>query len=143
MKTLDEGCGSSKGKKKFDKVMHKFGQGKLHPGKGKKGKKRAALKSKKQGGSKAEHDQALAIAFSEAGMSESYVNRAKTVNEEWDYLGRWVHGKAKNPFDKAHDYTIKQTLIKELEQLLNKYSGQIEDKDILDALNKVGKKYNL
>lgn len=58
---------TKKGKdKKFKKVMGEFGKGELKPYRAKK-----TLKSKKQKGSKKDHKQALAIAFSEAGMSES------------------------------------------------------------------------
>ena len=55
-----------KGKeKKFGKVMKEFGKGKLTPYHAK-----SSLKSKKQDGTKKEHKQALAIAFSEAGMKK-------------------------------------------------------------------------
>jgi hypothetical protein len=62
---LKEGCDKTpktkKGKeKKFKKVMHKWGEGKLHSG-SKKGPK--VPKSKQ--------DQALAIAFSETGQSKN------------------------------------------------------------------------
>jgi len=61
---LQEGCGKTpKTKKekeeKFDKVMHKWGKGKLHSG-SKRGPK--VPKSKQ--------DQAVAIAFSETGQSK-------------------------------------------------------------------------
>jgi len=59
--------------KKFKKVMGEFGKGKLKPYHGD-----SALKSKKQGGSAKERKQALAIAFSEAGLTEG--TRAKFVN---------------------------------------------------------------
>jgi len=58
-------------KKKFKKVMKEFGKGKLTPYHAS-----SSLKSKKQGGSKQEHKQALAIAFSEAGMKKESVNEA-------------------------------------------------------------------
>jgi len=60
---------TAKGKiKKFKKVMREFGKGKLKPYHAD-----TPLKSKKQGGSKKEHKQALAISFSEAGLQrESY-----------------------------------------------------------------------
>ena len=79
MKELEEGCGGTpktkKGKeKKFDKVMHKWGEGKLHSG-SKKGPKV----------SKSKQDQAVAIAFSETGQSknesESFPIEAKFVRE--------------------------------------------------------------
>ncbi len=64
---------SKKGKdKKFKKVMGEFGKGELKPYHAKK-----KLKSKKQDGSKKEHKQALAIAFSEAGMKKESVNEAR------------------------------------------------------------------
>jgi len=50
---------------KFKKVMKEFGKGKLKPY-----HSDSALKSKEQNGSKKEHKQALAIAFSEAGMKK-------------------------------------------------------------------------
>jgi len=65
--------------KKFKKVMGEFGKGKLTPYHAK-----GSLKSKKQGGSKQAHKQALAIAFSEAGMSEAFLNEAG-----WDSF--WDH----------------------------------------------------
>jgi len=52
-------------KKKFKKVMKEFGKGKLTPFHSNK-----SLKSKKQGGSKAEQKQALAIAFSESNIKK-------------------------------------------------------------------------
>lgn len=58
-------------KKKFKKVMKEFGKGKLKPYHAD-----SSLKSKKQGGSEKEHKQALAIAFSEAGMTKESLNEA-------------------------------------------------------------------
>jgi hypothetical protein len=63
-------------KKKFKKVMKEFGKGKLKPYHADK-----TLKSKKQDGSKQEHKQALAIAFSEAGMTKESVNEARVFPE--------------------------------------------------------------
>jgi hypothetical protein len=67
MKTIDEGCGTPKSKKgkekKVEKVMHKWGEGKLHSG----SKKGPKVPKKKQ-------DQALAIAFSEAGIKKESVD---------------------------------------------------------------------
>jgi hypothetical protein len=59
--------------KKFKKVMKEFGKGKLKPFHAK-----HSLKSKKQDGSKKERKQALAIAFSEAGLTKESV-QAKYV----------------------------------------------------------------
>ena len=50
---------------KFKKVMHEFGKGKLRPYHAK-----SNLRSKKQGGTKKEYKQGLAIAFSEANLSK-------------------------------------------------------------------------
>ena len=52
--------------KKFKKVMKEFGKDELKPYRADK-----PLKSKKEGGTRKEHKQALAIAFSEAGMSKN------------------------------------------------------------------------
>ncbi len=57
------------GMKKFKKVMGEFGKGKLKPYRSK-----TSLKSKKQGGSKKDLNRALAIAYSEAGMTNESVN---------------------------------------------------------------------
>jgi hypothetical protein len=51
--------------KKFKKVMKEFGKGKLKPYHADK-----PLSSKKQGGTEKERKQALAIAYSEAGLSK-------------------------------------------------------------------------
>jgi len=59
--------------KKFKKVMKEFGKGELTPYHAK-----SSLKSKKQGGSKQAHKQALAIAFSEAGMKKEVYEASET-----------------------------------------------------------------
>ena len=65
---------TKKGKeKKFKKVMKEFGKGKLTPYHAKE-----PLKSKKQNGSSQAHKQALAIAFSEAGLTKESLNEEET-----------------------------------------------------------------
>lgn len=70
---INEGKSKPKTKKqkdaKFGKVMKEFGKGQLKPYHAS-----SNLKNKKQGGSKKEHKQALAIAFSEAGMTKESLN---------------------------------------------------------------------
>jgi hypothetical protein len=58
-----------------------------------------------------------------------------------NWQGEWISDNS--PLDKAHEYSLKQDLIKELLAIAKKYQGKIKDNTIAEAANEVVKKYKL
>ena len=62
-------------------------------------------------------------------------------NERIDWRGNWIPD-GEHAFDKVSEYTLKQELIKDLNDIIKKYQGRIKDKTIEEALTTVIKKYH-
>lgn len=66
---------------------------------------------------------------------------AKSGEGHLNWKGEWVPGES--PFDEASEYSLKQDMVKELHEVIEKYRGRVKDKTIAEALRKLAEKYNL
>jgi hypothetical protein len=59
----------------------------------------------------------------------------------FNWKGEWIVDES--PLDKAGEYSLKQDLIKELLEVVEKYQGRVKNITIAEAASEIVKKYEL